>query len=48
VTVDFQTVGENGVEGDNAVTIRERDSQVQTRVPISGLIEALRERLPGC
>jgi len=41
VTVDFQTV-----EEDNAVTIRERDSMAQVRVPIDGLIEALRERLP--
>ena len=48
VTIDFQTVGETGAEGDNAVTIRERDSQAQTRVPISGLVAALREQLPGC
>ena len=43
VTVDFQTV-----EEDQAVTIRERDSMAQVRVPIEGLVEALRERLePG-
>jgi glycyl-tRNA synthetase len=48
ITVDFQTVGENGQPGDDAVTIRERDSQEQIRVPIEGLIGALRERLPGC
>jgi glycyl-tRNA synthetase len=41
VTVDFQTV-----EEDRAVTIRERDSMAQVRVPIEGLVEALRERLP--
>jgi glycyl-tRNA synthetase len=40
VTVDFQTV-----EEDQAVTIRERDSMAQVRVPIIGLVEALRERL---
>jgi glycyl-tRNA synthetase len=40
VTVDFQTV-----EEDKAVTIRERDSMSQVRVPIEGLVEALRERL---
>ncbi len=40
VTVDFQTV-----EEDQAVTIRERDSMAQVRVPIEGLVEALRERL---
>lgn len=48
VTIDFQSVGENGQPGDEAVTIRERDSQSQTRVPVSGLIDALRERLPLC
>jgi len=40
VTVDFETLE------DEAVTIRERDSMEQVRVPISGLVEALRERLP--
>jgi glycyl-tRNA synthetase len=40
VTVDFQTV-----EEDNAVTIRERDSMSQVRVPIEGVVGALRERL---
>ncbi|MEX0784317.1 MAG: glycine--tRNA ligase [Dehalococcoidia bacterium] len=48
VTVDFQTVGEGGATGDDAVTIRERDSQSQVRIPIAGLVDALRERLPGC
>ena len=41
VTIDFKTV-----EEDQAVTIRERDSMAQVRVPIAGLEEALRERLP--
>jgi glycyl-tRNA synthetase len=41
VTVDFQTI-----EEDDAVTIRERDTMTQVRVPVSGLVEALRERLP--
>jgi glycyl-tRNA synthetase len=40
VTVDFDTLE------DEAVTIRERDSMEQARVPVSGLVEALRERLP--
>ncbi|MDA0301568.1 MAG: glycine--tRNA ligase [Chloroflexi bacterium] len=39
VTVDFDTLN------DEAVTIRERDSMQQTRVPISGLVAALQERL---
>ena len=41
VTVDFDTLE------DEAVTIRERDSMEQVRVPISGLVEALREKLAG-
>jgi glycyl-tRNA synthetase len=45
VTIDFKTVGENGEPGDDAVTLRDRDSQEQVRVPISGLVEALQERL---
>ncbi len=39
VTVDFDTLN------DEAVTIRERDSMQQTRVPITGLVAALQERL---
>jgi glycyl-tRNA synthetase len=38
VTVDFETVD------DRAVTIRERDSMSQERVPIAGLQDRLRER----
>ena len=39
VTIDFDTLE------DQAVTIRERDSMEQVRVPIAGLVDALRERL---
>ncbi len=42
VTVDFDTLD------DRAVTIRERDSMDQVRVPIADLVAALRERLPEC
>jgi glycyl-tRNA synthetase len=38
VTVDFDTLN------DRAVTIRERDSMEQERVPVAGLLERLRER----
>jgi glycyl-tRNA synthetase len=40
VTVDFQTV-----EQDQAVTIRDRDSMQQIRVPISNLVATLKEKL---
>ena len=39
VTVDFDSLD------DEAVTIRERDSMEQVRVPIAGLVGALRERI---
>jgi glycyl-tRNA synthetase len=39
VTVDFDTLD------DDAVTIRERDSMEQTRVPIANLVQALRDKL---
>ena len=41
VTVDFDTLD------DEAVTIRERDSMEQVRVPLANLLDAIRERLPG-
>ena len=47
ITVDFETVGdtEKGVEADNAVTIRDRDTMEQVRVPISQLRDWLAEKL---
>jgi glycyl-tRNA synthetase len=39
VTVDFESIA------DDAVTIRERDSQAQVRVPIGGLVAAVKEKL---
>ena len=39
VTVDFDSLD------DNAVTIRERDTMEQARVPIEGLVESLRQSL---
>jgi len=45
VTVDFDTLGENGPENRDAVTVRHRDSAAQERVPISQLVGWLTERL---
>ncbi|MBE6731906.1 MAG: glycine--tRNA ligase [Ruminococcaceae bacterium] len=45
ITVDFQTVGDDKTEADNCVTIRERDSMEQVRVPVSELTEWLRQRV---
>ena len=46
ITVDFQTVGdqENGTEGDNCVTVRDRDTMEQVRIPVSGLRDYIAER----
>ena len=41
VTIDFKTV-----EEDNAVTIRDRDTMEQVRVPIPELRNLLEDRLP--
>ena len=41
VTVDFDSLD------DNAVTIRDRDTMQQTRVPIPELVDQLRERIPS-
>ncbi|MBR2481301.1 MAG: glycine--tRNA ligase, partial [Oscillospiraceae bacterium] len=47
ITVDFDTVGDpdKGIEPDNAVTIRDRDTMSQVRVPISELKNWLEEKM---
>ena len=45
VTVDFDTVGENGPEKAETVTLRHRDSMQQERLPISELKERLLEAI---
>lgn len=45
ITVDFQTVGSDTEEADNAVTIRDRDTMEQVRVPISELKAWLEDKL---
>lgn len=45
ITVDFQTVGDEQNPADHAVTIRERDTMAQVRVPISELKTWLEEKL---
>ena len=49
VTVDVQTVGDadKGEAGDDRVTIRDRDSMGQIRVPIAGIETALADLLGG-
>ena len=45
VTVDFDTLGENGDELKGTVTVRERDSMEQQRMPIDQLLHWLLERV---
>jgi glycyl-tRNA synthetase len=42
VTVDFDTLD------DDAVTVRDRDTMAQDRVPVASIESYLSERLPGC
>ena len=46
VTVDFQTV-EGDPDAIGTVTIRDRDTMEQVRVPIDDLVDTLRQRLEG-
>ncbi len=45
ITVDFDTLGENGEELKDTVTIRHRDSMEQERVPLDSLLQWLLERV---
>ena len=45
ITVDFATVGDDKTPADHCVTVRERDSMEQVRIPISELKNWLAERL---
>ena len=45
VTIDFDTLGENGDENKGTVTIRHRDSMEQERLPVEGLLAWLLERV---
>ena len=45
VTVDFDTTGDGEKPADDCVTVRERDSMEQVRIPISGLVSYFSERI---
>ena len=44
VTIDFDTIGENGPELEGTVTLRERDTSEQTRVKIDELLPLLLQK----
>ncbi len=45
ICVDFQTVGDDETPADNCVTIRERDTMEQIRIPISEVREYIEDKL---
>ena len=45
ITVDFQTVGDENTPADNCVTVRNRDTMEQVRMPISELKAYLEEQI---
>ena len=45
VTVDFQTVGSETEEADHCVTVRDRDTMAQVRMPISELKAYIEEKI---
>ena len=45
ITVDFDTVGDAEKEGDGCVTVRDRDTMEQVRIPISELEAYITEKI---
>ena len=45
ITLDFETVGDENTPADHCVTIRERDTMEQVRIPISEVKSFLEEKV---
>ena len=45
ITVDFQTVGDDKTEADNCVTVRDRDTMEQIRLPIAELKDYIAKKI---
>lgn len=45
ITVDFQTIGDENTPADDSVTVRDRDTMEQIRMPIHDLVAYLSEKL---
>ena len=45
ITVDFQTVGDENTPADHCVTVRDRDTMEQVRIPIEGLQAYIQEKM---
>ncbi len=44
ITVDFQTAGDSTTPADNCVTVRDRDTMEQVRIPIDSFAAILRKK----
>ena len=45
ITVDFETVGDENTPADNCVTVRDRDTMEQVRLPISELTDFINGKM---
>ncbi len=45
ITVDFETVGDENTPADNCVTVRDRDTMEQVRIPVDSLVEYIRKKI---
>ena len=45
ITIDFETVGDESTPADNCVTVRDRDTMEQVRLPISELKEYIEKKI---
>ena len=45
ITVDFQTVGDENTPADHCVTVRDRDTMEQVRIPIESLKAYIQEKM---
>ena len=45
ITVDFETVGDDNAPADNCVTVRDRDTMEQVRLPIDQLVEYISKKI---
>ena len=43
--MDFQTIGDGEIEADNCVTVRDRDTMEQVRIPVSEVRKYIEERI---
>ncbi|MBP3654320.1 MAG: glycine--tRNA ligase [Oscillospiraceae bacterium] len=45
ITVDFETVGDDKVAADNCVTVRDRDTMEQVRIPVDQLVDYVSKKI---